>query len=228
MASTLDELGLVNIQSNEVSVKVVGSSPAIGFTLRRTPDEAQEMILAYLQAQKPDLVEELNLPIEEIPIDDPWEALQAQIFRVRDGNFQNESFLIRGSDVIQLGTALGGQGLTSLVVSDLDLDGQDELIYAYSFGSGIHQSRIGMYAPAHDEDNVYDADMSYLGDLRLYSESRPDVRVQVIEADRENMILRYLDMIGNLAIEGQNGDVKLVMYVFPGLPDEIQQKINTD
>ena len=128
----------------------------------------------------------------------------------------------------QLGTAFGGQGITSLVVSDLDLDGQAELLFVYSFGSGIHQSRIGMYAPAYDEYQVFEADLSYLGDLRLYSESPPDVRVQIVEADHENLILTYLDMIGNLAIEEHDGQVKLVMHVFPSLPDEIQQKINTD
>jgi hypothetical protein len=228
LATTLDELGPVYIPSDEVSVELIGSPPGIGLTLRRTPDEAKELILAYLRDQKPDLVQDLNLPIEEIPIEGPWEALQAQIFRVKEGIFRNESFLIRGVDVIQLGSTMGGQGITSLVLTDLDQDGQTELLFVYSSGSGIHQSRIGMYAPAYDEYRIFEADISYLGNLRLYSENPPDVRVQVVEADRENLILRYLDMIGNLSIEGHEGQVRLVMHVFPGLPAEIQQKISSD
>ena len=46
MATSLDELGPVNIPSNEVTIDVVASSTGIGQPVHRTPEEAGEMISA--------------------------------------------------------------------------------------------------------------------------------------------------------------------------------------
>jgi hypothetical protein len=205
------------------TIEIIGEEPG-----RRTADQARVMIEAYLRDQKPDPVAAFELPIEEISIEGAWEAMQIQVFKVRGGIFQNESFLIRDSDVLQLGTSFGGQGLTSLVVVDLDRDGRAELFFAYSFGSGIHQSRIGMYAPAYDEHATYEADMVYLGDLSLFSDDGRSIGVRVVEADPEALTISYQDTIGTLYIEGAEGGVKLKFQALSGLPDEIQQKIITD
>ncbi|MNI67276.1 hypothetical protein D3C73_1228990 [compost metagenome] len=39
-----------------------------------------------------------------------------------------------------LGIGFGGYGVTSVVPYDVNLDGNIDLVYAYSFGSGIHRS----------------------------------------------------------------------------------------
>jgi hypothetical protein len=227
MASTMEELGPINIPSNEVSVELVESPPGAGLSHILAPEEAQKLIEVYLRDQKLDLGVESTLPVEELPFEGVWEALGAQIFRVNRGKFLKESFLIKGSEVLQLGAAGGGQGLTSLVISDLDQDGLAELLYAYSFGSDPNLSRIGMYAPAYDEYGVYEADMRFLGHLMVYSEDTSQVGVRVVEGDQDTKTLRFLDTIGNLTIEGYGGDVNLVLHVLPGLPDEIQQRIIT-
>lgn len=225
MASTMEELGPINISSNEVSVELVESPPGEDSPRILAPEGAQDRIEAFLRDQGLDLGVEPILPVEELPIEDLWETFGAQIFRVTEGKFLKETFLIKGSRVLQLGAASGGQGLTSLVISDLDQDGQAELLYAYSSGSESHQSRVGMYAPAYDEFGIYEADMRFLGHLMVYSEDSSQVGVRILEADQETKILRFLETIGHLAIESNGGDVRLVVQLLPGLPDEIQQRI---
>lgn len=225
MASTMDELGPINISSRGVFVELVESPPGEELSLIRTPEEAQEMIEAYLRDQGLDLGIEPILPVEELPNEELWGALRAQVFRVSGGKFLKESFLIKGSYVIQLGTALGGQGLTSVVVADLDQNGQAELFYAYSSGSDIPQSRIGMYAPAYVKNKIIEADIGYLGHLRVYSEDRSRVGVQVVEGDQDTKTLHYLDTIGYLFIEQFDGSVVLGLKIYKLPPEEILEKL---
>jgi len=222
MARSLDDLGPVQIPSNRVTVTIAGSSVS---SVRRTPAEAAGMIRGYLQSQKPDLNPDFRLPLEEVPGHEAWETLRVQVFRVTEGVFAHESFLISGDSVLPLGTAIGGHGLTSLEIGDLDRDGSAELLFTYSFGSGIHQSRIGMYAPAYSKNQIYEAGTAYLGDLGLFKEDMSAVRVRVVEPDEATLTLRYLDTLGSLAIEQHSGQVELVLQLAEGLPDDVSQKL---
>jgi peptidyl-Lys metalloendopeptidase len=216
MAKTLNDLGPVQIPSKRVSVTIASASD---LSVRWAPAEAAEMIRGYLQSQKPDLNPDFRLPLEELPMHEAWEYMRVQVFRITEGTFVNESFLIRGDSVLSMGTAVGGRGLTSLEISDLDRDGSAELLFTYGFGSGIHQSRIGMYAPAYGKNRIYEAETAYLGDLSLFKEDMFAVGVRVVESDDATLTLRYLDTLGHLAIEQHNGQVELVLLVAEDLPD---------
>lgn len=54
------------------------------------------------------------------------------------------SFLFDGKKVSVIGNGFGSRGIESLAVCDIDCDGEYELIYIYSFGSGLHYQAIGM------------------------------------------------------------------------------------
>ncbi len=225
MASTMEELGPVEIPSNEVFLELVESINGDGYSQLRTPDEAEEMIESYLREKGLDLGIEPILPVEELHVDQLWRALQAQVFKVLDWKFINESFLIWGSNVIQLGTAQGGQGLTSLVVADIDQNGQAELFYTYSFGSDVQQSRIGMFSTAYQEEFIVEADIGYYGHLGVYSEDGSHVGVRVIEVDQDQMILRYQNPFGYLFIEQDDGKAFLGLKMFKIPPQEILEKL---
>jgi hypothetical protein len=184
------------------------------------------MIRQHLHNEKPDLKPGFFLSLEEVPVQEAWEQLQVQVFRVEEGFLAPESFLISGDTVLPLGTAVGGRGVMSLEIGDLDRDGSAELFFTYSFGSGIHQSRIGMYAPAHDRNWVYEATTGYLGDLALFKEDPSTVGVRVVEADDAALTLRYRERLGVLAImEGLDGQVKLLLQVAADLPDDVREKL---
>lgn len=61
------------------------------------------------------------------------------------------SFLLYEEDVYPLGTWFGGYGVTSFAISDMNEDGDPELYFTYSWGSGIHRSQVGYFDTAAKE-----------------------------------------------------------------------------
>ena len=126
----------------------------------------------------------------------------------------------------------GGQGLTSLVVSDLDQDGQSELFFTYvaalgpGIGSGL-QTRVGMVEPEADVLRVIEADMAYLGTAALRLEESNDISLSIVEVDEANKIPRYLDSLGYLSIESKESGETLIVNFYPDLPPEIKDNILT-
>lgn len=57
------------------------------------------------------------------------------------------SFLLYGGKVYPMGSWLGGLGVTSMKLADLNGDGEDELYFTYSWGSGIHRSHAAYFDP---------------------------------------------------------------------------------
>jgi hypothetical protein len=224
MAKTVDDLGPVSISSSPVYVTIASASESF---IRRTPAQAAAVIRTYLQNRKPDLDPALQLATIESPVQEAWERMRVQVFRVIDGPFINESILIRGDAVLHLGDATGGTGVTSLLISDLDRDDSPELLFTYSFGSGLHQSRIGMYAPAFGQDRVYEAGTAYLGDVGLFKADMANVGVRVIVLDETASILRELDTLGHLDIEQREEQTRLVLRVARNLGDDLRQNLVT-
>ena len=224
MAKTVDDLGPVSMPSNVVYVTIANVA---GPSVRRTPTQAADRIREYLLCQKSDLAPGFPLSVVESPVQEAWERMQVQVFRVTKGPFANESFLIGGDNVLHLGDATGGAGVTSLLVSDLDGDDSAELLFAYSFGSGLHQSRIGMYAPAYGEDRIYEAGTAYLGDVALFKADMANVEVRVVVLDETASIVRELDTLGHLDIEQREDQTRLVLRVARDLGDDLRQNLVT-
>jgi hypothetical protein len=226
MARSVEDLHAVQIPSEPVAVEITGSS---GSAVRHTLAEAEEMIREYLQDERPALNRDFPMSIQEVPAHDVWERLQVQVLWVTQGPFARETFLIGGSTVLRLGTAEGGQGVNSLTVSDLDQDGTAELLFAYVFGSGIHQSRFGMFAPAYDETRTYEANIVYFGDAGLLKEDVEEdmahVAVRVVESDDDAKTLRYHETLGQLAIQQDEHQVDLVLEVAEDLPDDVRENL---
>ncbi|WP_138754516.1 M56 family metallopeptidase [Paenibacillus sinopodophylli] len=61
------------------------------------------------------------------------------------------SFLLYEGVVYPLGEELGGFGVTSMALDDLDSDGKMELFFTYSWGSGIHRSLVAYFSPTAKE-----------------------------------------------------------------------------
>ena len=221
-AAAVDDLGPVEIPCNPISLRIEDStaSPA-----RRTRAEAAEMIRGYLQDQHSQLDAEVDLSLEELPHPEAWESLRVQLFRITGGPFVNESFMVRGDRVLSLGEATGGRGLTSVEISDLDEDGTAELLFTYAFGSGLHQSRIGMYAPGYGPERTYEARTGYFGDVGLVREDKSTVIVRIVESDEATSTLRYLDILGSLAIQVDGDQAKLVLRLAEDLPDDVYDRV---
>ncbi|NIR66012.1 MAG: hypothetical protein GWN61_17390 [candidate division Zixibacteria bacterium] len=182
------------------------------------------LITDYIRRQLKDPPEEINLTLEEIPLEEPEIQLPVRIFQVKQGLFADETFLIHDDSVYQLGTAYGGNGVSSMLITDLDQDGAPELTYTYSFGSGIHQSRVGIFAPAYEAVKLQEADFAYQGDIGLLSD-QDVVEIRVLKVKPDLQILDYKERIGTLYLREVSGQVDLVVEITPGLPEQISERI---
>jgi hypothetical protein len=158
----------------------------------------------------------VTVPVIEMTTAEIWNRLGVQVFQVSDDIFMVDTFLVRRGRVTQLGIGFGGFGVNSLAVTDLDRDGQAELLYTYSFGSGIHPSRLGMYAPVLPGNGILEAGTGLIfGDLKWVKVD--DYRVEVRAVITAPGSLH----IGQAALQGQQDAKTLVLVLDPGLPQNI-------
>jgi hypothetical protein len=197
------------------------TSPATGQT-RLSLAEASQLLLFWYQQQKPDLNPQVTVPVKEMTTAEIWNRMGVQVFQVSGDIFMYDTFLVTGSQVTPLGIGFGGMGVTSLAVTDLDRNGQPELLYAYSFGSGIHQSRLGTYAPTLPGRGILEAGASFLnGDLKLVKVD--DYQVEV----RGELFGAGSIRIGVAALQGKGDAKTLVLVLDQGLPPNILDNLKT-
>ena len=78
----------------------------------------------------------------------PQEITDKYGFRIFKYDQCCESYLEYNGGIYHIGTGLGGAGTTSFAVADLNSDGNPELYYTFSWGSGMHRSQIGYFDTA--------------------------------------------------------------------------------
>lgn len=76
-----------------------------------------------------------------------------QVFKV---NYTCESYVIYKSKIFHIGFGFGGFGIVSLTTCDFDGNGQKDLIYTYSWGSGLHRSLIGIFDFSKEKEQQLD------------------------------------------------------------------------
>lgn len=81
------------------------------------------------------------------------------------------SFLMYEEAVYPLGEWFGGYGATSFAVADMNGDGEKEVYFTFSWGSGIHRSQIGYFDTADKTVTVFDYS-DYTGDMVLKTDGK--------------------------------------------------------
>ena len=187
---------------------------------------ASRLIETYYQAQYPDLNPDVTFPVEDVTTDEIWQQLHIQVFRLTDDIYANESFILNGEILVQVGTAFGGSGVNSMLVSELYREGSPELLFVYNFGSGIHQSHIAAYLPWYDASRTLECDISYRGDLQLVRSEDGGVDVLIIDpslpADQQDPTLK----LGTLSLVKENGEVFLDLAINTSLPAQYAEGIS--
>jgi hypothetical protein len=84
----------------------------------------------------------LTLKSYDITPADVKKELNCQIFKV---NNNYDSYLIYKGELFEIGIGFGGFGVTSIKTCDFDANGQKDLVYTFSWGSGLHRSQIAIF-----------------------------------------------------------------------------------
>lgn len=183
---------------------------------------AEQLLRAWYEKENPDFNPAVKIPLKDLTTDEIWNRLGVQVFQVSGDIYQYDTFLIRNRQVLPMGTGFGGMGVTSMIVTDLDQDGQPELLYAYSFGSGIHQSHLGLYSPALTGNSTIEANTRYVdGDLLLVKVD--DQRVNIKAAGADPLVEALT--IGHPALVSEGGQARLFLQLNANLPSEVVSHI---
>lgn len=79
---------------------------------------------------------------DDITPENVFKETGCQIFKNRS---TCESYLLYEENLYSLGIGFGGLGIVDIVTCDFDDNGEKELLYTYSWGSGIHRSCFGYF-----------------------------------------------------------------------------------
>jgi hypothetical protein len=186
--------------------------------------EAEVLVRDMMFDLNPDMNPSLQFPLEEITTDEIWRRLHTQVFRLQ-GGFP-EMYAITNGQASILGASFGGYGVIHMHVTDLDADGNPELTYAYSWGSGLHRSHIAVYLPHQEPPTSIEAEIVYLhGDfiLEKHNDQNVVVKVGYYECQEGKFIAEV--PVGQLFLRSQDGQLKLVIELDDDLPAEIAEKI---
>lgn len=66
-----------------------------------------------------------------------------KVYKTPEMNASMPTYVVRGSEYLSLGTSFGGDGVYSVIAADINGDGKKDLVYLYSWGSGLHRTNIG-------------------------------------------------------------------------------------
>jgi len=201
-------------------------TPRLDATGRWTEKDASKLIRKYYQAQFPDLNPDVTFPVEDVTTDEIWQLMHMQVLRITDGIYANETFIINGEILVQMGTAFGGSGVTDMLVTDLYPDGNFELIFAYNFGSGIHQTHMAAYIPNYDASRVIECEVAYLGDLSLVIGDDGKVSVQIIDLELPEKQHDPSLVLGTLSIVKESSELFLDLAINTSLPDKYYEGIS--
>ena len=113
------------------------------------------------------------------------------------------SYILYDVVVYGIGTCFGGYGITSMALADLNADGQYELYYTFSWGSGMHRSQIGYFDPANKEVTIFDNSF-FNSDMMLTVNDSGDLCVNRADLDIDSFVdftIKAQELMGTLTLD---------------------------
>lgn len=144
----------------------------------------------------------------------------------------SESFVLYDNCIYSIGRCLGGSGITSMALADLNKDGQYELYYTFSWGSGLHRSQIGYFNPANKKVTVFDCSV-FVSDLMLTVNEAGELCVNTVTPDyydNESYVdfaVKAQDPIGTIALEKNRITAHIDQTILDQKPDIVQSIENS-
>jgi hypothetical protein len=176
---------------------------------------AENLVRKFIFDQNPKMNPAAEFPLKDLTTKAVWDRLDAQVFQVTEGVRAHETYVIKGKKVYHIGSGFGGHGVSSIAVADPNGDGRDKLVFAYSWGSGIHRSHVGVFDILAKEPAEVVAPQAYYGrgsDLEVKNSDKQTIEVYV--GDQK---------VGRLILEGKEGELKIAVRLDDDLPAEIKK-----
>lgn len=170
--------------------------------------EAKNAINKYFEFISSDKKISQNNNIMEISDNELYSKLKVQIFNVETPGGVTQSFLIAGSEgrfgnivqgykvdkniIIPLGGGFGSIGVKNYYLYDIDHDDEDELIYIYSFGSGLNHTVLNCIDNGEIIESIIDFNTYSIYELELINH---ELVLKIV--DKRLGVIKLLSKKGN-------------------------------
>jgi hypothetical protein len=134
-----------------------------------------------------------------------------QIFKL---NNSSETFVVYKSKVYRIGFGFGGFGVINIESCDFDADGKKDLIYAFSWGSGMHRSNIAVLSLSNDHEEWLDF-IQLNEDVVLEKVSDSNFKVQIAKVNSEDWGLTKAlatNKVPVAEVKSINGKIQVIKY----------------
>jgi hypothetical protein len=185
-----------------------------GKATRLTQAEAENVVRAFIFAENPRMNPEATFPLKELTTGAVWRRLGVQVFQVTEGVRQHETFVVKRQRVFPIGKGFGGYGVNSLCVADLNGDGRPELVYSFSWGSGVHRSQVGVFDALAKTPKEYVAPVACFGRDDLTLKAADDRTVTVSSGKTE---------VGRVTLAGEEGKRRVEIRLDDKLPADVRR-----
>jgi hypothetical protein len=149
--------------------------------------------------------------IIEITPEKVKKEIGCQIFRI---NNSSDTFVVYKSKVYRIGFGFGGHGVVSIESCDFDGDKKKDLIYTFSWGSGMHRSHIGVLNLSNNREEWLDF-MQLNEDVVLNKVSDDNFKVDIAKVTWKDWgsaqpVDSYRKPVAE--VKGVNGKVEIIKY----------------
>ena len=128
--------------------------------------------------------------IYEITPKNVKDEIGCQIFKV---NSTCETYVVNKSKVYAIGLGFGGFGVVSIETCDFDDNDEKDLIYTFSWGSGLHRSHIGILDFAKEQEEWLDF-KQLNEDIMLEKISENNFKVYIAKVSSEDLDFIHLKL----------------------------------
>ena len=149
--------------------------------------------------------------IDDITPKNIKEEIGCQIFKV---NYTCETYIVNKSKVYAIGLGFGGYGVVNIETCDLDYDGHKDLIYTFSWGSGLHRSHIGIFNFAKEKEEWLDFQQMNQ-DIVLEKASDTNFKVYIAKISSENSDFIHLELSKQeqvAVVKSVDGKIEIIKY----------------
>lgn len=189
--------------------------------------KASELIRAYIFQETPGMNPQIEFPIIELTTQEIFQKMGFQVFKITSDVRESWSYIIKQNQVFLLSGNMGGFGIQSMCVGDINNDGESELVFTSSWGSGGHYNDIGICynEGASVKESIVTWDFTYY-DLFVRKQDNQHVIVEIAEVSADPRKFgkwKPLAKLGIVKTEKINGKLSCIVEEDSDLPDKYKK-----